>query len=104
MFVACENWMNTVRLFLIVKYPTEWNQLFAVQTWSKQFQYSPLPTDVSFPFLVAVSDFHPVSCWLSLVITVVILYYHRKHKLPYCPRYIAKGLTVAKTPSERSPT
>jgi hypothetical protein len=49
---------------------------------------------------------------------VVILYYHRKHKqvkvtlrlttsrsvLPYSPRYIAKGLTVEKTLSERSPT
>jgi hypothetical protein len=35
---------------------------------------------------------------------VVILYYHWKHKLPYCPRYIAKGLTVQKTLSERSPT
>jgi hypothetical protein len=35
---------------------------------------------------------------------VVILYYHRRHKLPYCLRYIAKGLTVEKTLSERSPT
>jgi hypothetical protein len=35
---------------------------------------------------------------------VVILYYHRRHKLPYYPRYIAKGLTVEKTLSERSPT
>jgi hypothetical protein len=30
-------------------------------------------------------------------VIVVILYYHRKHTLPYCPRYIAKGLTVEKT-------
>jgi hypothetical protein len=28
---------------------------------------------------------------------VVILYYHRKRKLPYCPRYIAKGRTLNKT-------
>jgi hypothetical protein len=35
---------------------------------------------------------------------LVILYYQRKHKLPYCPRYIAKGLTVEKKLSERSPT
>jgi hypothetical protein len=30
-------------------------------------------------------------------IAVVILYYHRKHKLPYCPGYIASGRTVEKT-------
>jgi hypothetical protein len=28
--------------------------------------------------------------------TVVILYYHREGKLPYCPRYIAKGRTLEK--------
>jgi hypothetical protein len=28
---------------------------------------------------------------------VVILYYHQRDKLPYCPRYIAKGLTIEKT-------
>jgi hypothetical protein len=28
---------------------------------------------------------------------VVILYYHREHKLPYCPRYIAFGQTPKKT-------
>jgi hypothetical protein len=28
---------------------------------------------------------------------VVILYYHWKHKLPYCPGYIASGRTVEKT-------
>jgi hypothetical protein len=34
---------------------------------------------------------------LFLGTSVVILYYHRKHKLPYCPGYIASGRTVEKT-------
>jgi hypothetical protein len=35
--------------------------------------------------------------WLRTGKSVVILYYHRKHKLPYCPGYIASGRTVEKT-------
>jgi hypothetical protein len=41
--------------------------------------------------------FENVITFTYLGMTVVILYYHWKHKLPYCPGYIASGRTVEKT-------
>jgi hypothetical protein len=56
----------------------------------------PMPLD---PTVKSSATFCPVSTWMDdhSRTSVVILYYHRKHKLPYCPGYIASGQTIEKT-------